>query len=248
MKLPVKLHQPFGPFVLETELPEHMIDAINQKTEEICSDPVEMEKFCSSTGSIPNLLLRDFEVVYFTEKFLTDIGFTNFVENLGNYYVDQAMTNNVSYDKVKLSIIAGEGLEGDSSFKHANKIRYADAWVNRYYAGDYTPLHDHGSDLAGVIFLKIPKDLKSEQLKNRESDGESYKSGGRSNGKIQFLFGCNNTFCHDEYSPSQHEGTLLLFPSWLGHLVYPMKCKGERRTLSFNLISDKEYYERQEVI
>ena len=244
MKIPVLLHQPFGPFVLESELPKSMLDAINKKTEEICSDPEKMDEYCSSTGSIPNLLLRDFEVVYFTEKFLEEIGFKELVEDLGNYYLERATTNSVNYDEVKLSIIDG-GKDRDPSFKHSDKIRYADAWVNRYYAGDFTPLHDHGSDIAGVVFLKLPEGLQEEQEKNRESDGESYKSGGRNNGRLQFIFGCNNSFAHDEYAPSQHEGTLVLFPAWLSHLVYPMRCKGERRTMSFNLVSDKEYYERE---
>jgi hypothetical protein len=29
-------------------------------------------------------------------------------------------------------------------------------------------------------------------------------------------------------------GKLLVFPSWLRHFVYPFKCEGERRSMSFN--------------
>ncbi len=246
MKLSVKIHQPFGPFIMETDLPKSMVDAINQKTEEVCSNPKEMEKYCSSTGNIPNLLLRDFEVVYFTEEFLEEIGFRKFVEELGDYYVEHSVTNNINYDRVKLSIIDG-GKDRDPSFKHSDELRYSDAWVNRYYAGDFTPLHDHGSDLAGIVFLKIPRNLETEQLRSRDSDGESYKSGGRNNGRVQFIYGCNAPFSHDEYAPSQEVGKLMLFPSWLGHLVYPMKTTEERRTMSFNLISDREYYQREDL-
>lgn len=244
MKIPVQIHQPFGPFILESYLPDEIVDELNRKTEEICNDPEEMDRYCSSAGNIPNLLLRDFEVVYFTEKYLEDIGFRSFAEKLGNYYVERAMTNNVGYDTVKLSIIDG-GKDRDPSFTHSEDIRYSDAWVNRYYSGDFTPLHDHGSDLAGVVILKIPDGLIEEQIKNRESDGESYKSGSRSNGRIQFLYGGGNLFSHDEYTPSQEVGKVLLFPAWLGHLVYPMRGDYERRTMSFNLISEKEYFERE---
>ena len=30
-------------------------------------------------------------------------------------------------------------------------------------------------------------------------------------------------------------GKLLVFPSWLQHMVYPFKGKGERRTIASNL-------------
>jgi len=246
MKLSVKLHQPFGPYILETMLPKNMLDAINKKTEDICSDPKEMEKFCSSTGNIPNLLLRDFEVVYFTEEFLEQIGFRDFVEKLGNYFLENTDDNNLRYDDVKLSIIDG-GKDRDPSFKHSDKLRYSDAWVNRYYAGDFTPIHDHGSDLAGLVFLEIPRSLEQEQYKNNDSAGDPYGEVSRNNGRVQFVYGGNNTFCSDNYTPEQEVGRLLLFPSWLGHLVYPMRTTEERRTLSFNLISSKEYYEREEM-
>ena len=73
MRLPVKIHQPFGPYILETTCPKELIDALNKKIEDVCSDPEEMEKYCSSKKNVPNLLLRDIEVIYFAENFLKEI-------------------------------------------------------------------------------------------------------------------------------------------------------------------------------
>lgn len=238
MRLPVKMHQPFGPYFLETKCPDSIFDALNKKVEEVCSNREEVLKYCSSSGNIPNLLLRDIEVIYFTQDFLEEIGFVEFVETLGNYYIEN-VTCPTDYDNVRLSVIT-PGSDGE--FKHSDKILYADAWVNRYYKGDYTPYHDHGSDLAGIVVLKVPKELDEINLKNKESEGVANL--GRMGGRVQFLNGGNNTFTHDEYIPDQEEGTVLIFPSWLSHMTYPLPTDEERRSLSFNLVSESGYYRR----
>lgn len=246
MKVPIKLHRPFGPFILESTCPQIIVDSLNQFTEESAKNPEMSDKYCYSSGNIPNLLLRDFEVVYLTEDFCEDIGLKEYVEMLGNYYLDRIDTQNYPYNEVKLSIINESG-DDQKDFEYSDKMIYADAWVNRYYSGDYTPLHDHGSDLAGIIVLKYPeKELNEENTKNVQSEGKQYSGAGRNGGRVQFIHGMNNTFTSDEYTPEQFECQTLLFPAWLSHLVYPMKTNSERRTLSFNLISDRAYYERKE--
>ncbi len=246
MKVPIKLHRPFGPFILESTCPQIIVDSLNQFTEESAKNPEMSDKYCYSSGNIPNLLLRDFEVVYLTEDFCEDIGLKEYVEMLGNYYLNRIDTQNYPYREVKLSIINEFG-DDQKDFEYSDKMIYADAWVNRYYSGDYTPLHDHGSDLAGIIVLKYPeKELSEENTKNIQSEGKQYRGAGRNGGRVQFIHGMNNTFASDEYSPEQFECQTLLFPAWLSHLVYPMKTNAERKTLSFNLISDRSYYERKE--
>ena len=140
------------------------MDALNKKVDEICSDPEEMIKYCSSKGNVPNLLLRDLEVVYFSQDFLEEIGFIDFVETLGNYYLE-SVDNKVGYQSVKLSVITPDN---EDAFKLSEDVLYSDAWVNRYYKGDYTPYHDHGSELAGIIVLKVPEELYEVNMKNKD--------------------------------------------------------------------------------
>ena len=238
MKLPVRLHQPFGPFVLETTCPKNIMDALNKKVDDICSDPEEMRKYCSSRGNIPNLLLRDLEVVYFEKDFLEDIGFTEFIETLGNYYI-QNTEGTHNHSSVKLSVITPGH---DGTFKLSHEILYSDVWVNRYYKGDYTPYHDHGSEIAGIVVLKIPEELSEVNLKNKESEGIDNR--GRIGGQVQLINGGNYDFSHDEYTPEQEEGTVLLFPAWLSHMTYPLPVNSERRSLSFNMVKESGYYDR----
>lgn len=239
MRLPVKVHQPFGPYVLETDCPMHMVNAINKKTEEVCSNSKEKSKYSSHADAVPNLLARDLEVVYFEESFLEEIGFKQYVEKLSNFYVSQA-TEMGEEDPLCLSLI-----DEDPHFKYRNSIRYSDVWVNRYYKGDYTPIHSHGSIVAGVLLLKIPDD--QEEL-SKENLGLSYAEETRTNGLLQYVYGAEHTFSQQTWEPNQYEGKLILFPNWLAHLVYPMNSSQERRTLSFNLIRQEEYIKRSELL
>jgi len=247
MKLPVTISQPFGPYVLETECPPNIIDSLNDYVENSLNDDRSKEEVCFSGGNIPNLLLRDFEVVFLKESLCEEIGLKKYVETLGNYYVSKWIESNKhpGFEKVKLSIV--DETESVKDFKYSDKFIISDSWVNRYYSGDYTPLHEHGSDLAGIIFLKYPEEeLFKENSFNKESEGEDYQGDGRKNGQLQFIEGTINKFSCPEYVPESFVGKTLLFPSWLQHLVYPMKTNSERRTLSFNLIAEDVYYERKE--
>lgn len=247
MKIPVKMHRPFGPFILESKCPEHIVESLNKFTEDTSLNPEMKDKYCYSSGNIPNLLLRDFEVVYLSENFCDDIGLKDYVETLGNYYIKNIDVQNYPYEQVKLSVVNEFNLSKENkNFPYSDKISYADAWINRYYSGDYTPLHEHGADLSGIIILKYPeKELNIENNKDicSESKTNTY---GRRGGKVQFVHGMNTTFISDEYTPNLYECQTFLFPAWLSHLVYPMKTNSERRTLSFNLVSDKAYYENKE--
>ena len=238
MKLPVSIKRQFGPYILETQCPKEMVDGLNDWVDKSKSDPELREKFCFSknTKSIPNLLQRSIGVTFYSEKYLSDIGFREFCEKLANYYLDYCIDEidcSIEYDEVNLSIV-----DNDPQFSHCEEILYADAWSNSYYAGDYTPIHEHGSDLAGIIILKLPEDLTKSRSVSKDSDESN-------DGKLSFIFGSKNTFADDTYTVNGEEvGDLFLFPAWLSHIVYPMKVSGERRTFSFNMVRSDTYKNR----
>ena len=55
-----------------------------------------------------------------------------------------------------------------------------------------------------------------------------------SNGLIEFMYGENQDMRSDNIKFKPEVGTILLFPSYLKHFVYPFYCDGERRSMSFN--------------
>lgn len=237
MKIPIEKINPFGPTILKSKCPTEMLDKINEFVNAVENDEEHKELYSSLSGNIPNLLLRDIENIFLPYEFCVEIGFKQLIEKLCDVYAEEGL--------FKLSPIGKPDV--DPSFPNFEKVLYADCWVNRYYSGDYTPIHTHGADISGIIFLKIPqKELYEESVENIESQGLFYGSGGdtREGGRVSFIYGSNQTFCDNIWKPEQNDGDILIFPSWLNHLVYPQKTDKERRTLSFNIIQDDEYYAR----
>lgn len=236
--LHVETIRPFGPVIMKSRIPDEILEKIERYVDDVCSDK-ELSTYVSSTeGNVPNALESDIQIIYLTEKFSDDIGLTTLLENLGNHYLNQVQPADIPDwcdlpdEGVRLGIISSE----DAEFQFSSDVCYADCWVNRYFFGDYAPHHNHGGVLSGVLFLKVPDDIKKL---NRAVDGNLYK---RLSGRIQFLYGCENPFCPDSWTPEQEDGMILIFPSWLPHLVNSQKTHDERRTLSFNLIAESDYH------
>ena len=100
------------------------------------------------------------------------------------------------------------------------------AWVVSQYAGDFNPIHIHDANLSGVCFLKLPPDYEAEY--RREDHHPSV-------GCLEFIGSIPNHFANHSYLVKPQIGDLYMFPSWLAHLVYPFRSKGERRSMSFNI-------------
>jgi len=126
-------------------------------------------------------------------------------------------------------------------FSKMPRIEVNDIWYNKYYEGDYNPLHNHQTPsrmgLSCFLFLKLPKHQKNEIIdkeksfsKNTVLDGTSY-------------FNCSPATGHEVYdlvASSQMSirpeiGAIWLFPKWLEHGVYPFRGLGERRTIAANI-------------
>jgi hypothetical protein len=116
-------------------------------------------------------------------------------------------------------------------------------WVNRSYAGDYNPEHDHPSDadigLSCIMYLTIPMGISSGDgsLGSTSLTGAS----GVVDGYTRFSWGTTSTTDMKKLKPSTEQyvkpeiGQLLMFPSWLNHSVLPFTGEGERRSLSANI-------------
>ena len=89
-------------------------------------------------------------------------------------------------------------------------------WVRISKAGEYQPLHDHHSVWSFIIWMKIPFEHQDEQ---KDSLNELYPESG--NMTICYLDSCGRLQKQPYRLGKKSEGTMLLFPSDLNHVVYP---------------------------
>ena len=109
------------------------------------------------------------------------------------------------------------------------------AWIVSQYENEYNPAHNHtGCDISAVIYLKVP-DVKGRR------NIESKKGKVDSDGDICFV---HSSVGHRNFDIFEKgimnmtpvPGLLVMFPSYLTHLVYPFVGEGERRCLPFNAV------------
>ena len=116
---------------------------------------------------------------------------------------------------------------GGSNEPTRDNIHLAQSWIVSQYKHEYNPWHTHSGHFSGVIYLKIPDDM------NKEYDKE-FKDHYPASGLIEFMYGEKADFRSDNLKFKPEVGTMLVFPSWLKHSVYPFYVDGERRSMSFN--------------
>jgi len=112
------------------------------------------------------------------------------------------------------------------------------SWMNRYGKGDYQEAHNH---LGG--HLSFPPHFSFAYMLRTFNDDSFVFSYESSLNHMSNLFGTlfkyedDDSFVWAHTSiPKQEEGTLLIFPSSLGHYVLPNKRDDYRVTMSGNII------------
>ena len=134
-----------------------------------------------------------------------------------------------------------------SSLHNISGKRYeiSQMWTVHSYAGDYNPLHEHGTEtgkaVSCILFLKVPPQIDGW---NKFNMVEMSNNSGICDGWTQFVWGANSVadktnFKHATEAFIKPEvGNLVMFPIWLKHQVAPFFGEGERRSLSVNIDID----------
>ena len=149
-------------------------------------------------------------------------------------YVESDAVTDTHGEKVNRSITGNEK-------KYNPKMK--SMWVNRSYAGDYNPEHDHPSDadigLSCIMYLTVPMGISAGDGSKKSTSLAG--ASGLVDGYTRFCWGQNSTTDMKKLKPSTEQyikpevGQLLMFPSWLNHSVLPFTGEGERRSLSANI-------------
>lgn len=106
-------------------------------------------------------------------------------------------------------------------------VRFESFWVVRQPANTFSPVHFHSTDVAGVLYLKVPRAISEGHVPGNYITA-------RRGGCITFLTGGRQALNKSYVSFTPQVGALLLAPAWLLHAVEPFDGPGERRSMAFN--------------
>tara|TARA_R100000149_G_C5828302_1_gene104849 strand:- start:31 stop:753 length:723 start_codon:yes stop_codon:yes gene_type:complete len=207
-------------YVLETKMPDKIINNLNDYMDEYRENKNRQSMSSELVGQIHK-----------GEQLLLDhneprmIDYNNFVTMLSAEYIKQYIATGNPIDCPK-------------------KVEIKETWSVHSYDGDYNPMHDHNTQsimgISTTAWTKVPSQIGADALANTDSYS-LYNESGHSDGCITFQYGRVSTFDTKRLVPAQsfvmtpEVGKLLIFPSWLQHMVYPFKGEGERRTIASNL-------------
>ena len=159
--------------------------------------------------------------------------------------------NNLSKEYIKQTLDEIHFEDADSTKKIRTDVQTM--WTVHSYAGDYNPLHDHGTrsfmGLSCILYLKVPPQIESIGLPSAEMVASGLTPGfqglngasGAVDGFTYLCWGANGMRDVNMLRPIQEEyvkpevGTMIIFPAWLRHAVMPFSGEGERRTFSANV-------------
>jgi hypothetical protein len=97
-------------------------------------------------------------------------------------------------------------------------------WTIKQYEGQYQELHSHpGGNLSGNIYITAPDLAPGSQ-----------PSDGNINFKLPQTKDISKFIMNDTWKYTPTPGTVILFPSYLAHTVYPWKGIGDRTVMAFD--------------
>ena len=207
-------------FLMESSIPEEIVNSLNNYLDNLLKEKDRQSAAWTLVGQIHG---GEQLTIDYTDNALKDTH--NFLCGLGAKYISE------------FSARTGQPLRVN------RQVAIEHLWSVHSYAGDYNPIHDHGTQtLMGVsctTWTKVPEQITKQP---NPIDGEfTYKdSSGNVDGFIEFIFGQNAVTVTERLKPTSaalmkpEVGKIYYFPSWLQHTVYPFRGKGERRTVAAN--------------
>jgi len=145
----------------------------------------------------------------------------------------QSQDTYYKHDNILVQIISGGLSYMGSSYKFP-EIIIRGLWININNKDNYNCLHNHpGCDLAGVLWINIPKESGNFEFASPHNFiASSVLNSYEENFKL-------DTYNYPAYKMFPKEGSMLVFPSYLDHMVEPNKSDEDRISISFNIEIDR---------
>lgn len=111
-------------------------------------------------------------------------------------------------------------------YSQGKRPLFSSYWLNRQKKHEYNPVHRHFNALGWVIWVNIPYDIEAEM-----NHANSAKTRMKRNSAFEFVYSSlsGEIQTHPIMVSKDDEGTLLLFPKGLRHVVYPFYTSDDYR-------------------
>jgi uncharacterized protein (TIGR02466 family) len=181
--------------------------------------------------SLPAKMLKD--LIKLTDHYVEDKNSTDYSDNLAGR-IKRGRQVELSLDEVSekfcdllldlsISYIDSQSDLGQDELE-PYEVSFVDMWVVSQREKDFNPIHQHGGELSGIVYLKVPPQINPRKFPE---------------GYLEFVHGRSKPETLD-FNGSRAVlpvvGDVYIFPAWLQHIVYPFYGEGERRSLSFNIL------------
>ena len=208
-------------FMMETRMPDKMVKDLNTYLDNLLED----EKRESLAGTLVGQIHRGEQLNMDPNDELLE-EYCKFITGLGAAYINTVMERT------------------GNSLDKQRQVAIDEVWSVHSFEGDYNPIHDHGTKtIMGISttgWTKVPQQILDQPTAGSPQYSK-YIVSGACDGFLSFTYGRNQIMDVERLRPPQSAevqpevGKLMLFPSWMQHMVYPFFGEGERRTVASNL-------------
>jgi len=218
-KIQGRIHAPFGPIIMEFQMPQFYIDVLNKYGDTISANKKKSKELDFSKKLAGNVIQEHIiENHIWKEETKTLPSFFMWVASCLNIYMKK-------HEEISIYQIKNSGLsEENHLFKKKGKminVNLHNSWIVNSVAGDFNPPHTHSGLVSAAGWTMVPQSIE----KNQEKDNAGW---------IEFLFSDPHPLLSSKFPVKPTVGKVMFFPSWLQHQVYPFRGKGIRRSISFN--------------
>ena len=221
------INAPWAQLVATTKMPDELFKTTLELTDKIYED-VNRD---SAAESLAGQIHHEY---FISQEKLLESGFMDYFIEMTIKYWGTVLTNGNMW-----AYLDKKFENGPHGFDYACRI--VSAWTVHQFENEYNPIHNHSNcKISAVLHLKFPEKIEPPvKGHTAQADGSGLDGnlvftgmGGADEWCTAPVLNCN----------AATVGMLHLFPSTLGHAVYPFRGKGERRSLSFNadIISKKQ--------
>ena len=220
-ELQYMMHPLPSDFLMELDIPEGFVTQLNKYLDGLLEEEGRVTAADTLVGQI-----SEGEQLRMDHNHELVSGFSEFLCNMGVEYINAFMKG------------SGQMLDG------ARQVSMDELWSVHSYAGDYNPIHDHGTQtvmgISCTTWTKVPPQITQGPRPGSDDYG-LYNASGESDGCLCFNYGQSSSWDKERLKPTQNivvrpqVGRLYMFPQWMQHMVYPFKGEGERRTVAAKL-------------